>query len=335
MDQDFRRVFLCGNLRPLPVNTVLPAISGTPNVGQTLTCSTGTWINAVSFAYQWLRDGVAIAGSTANTYLLVTADALKEISCRVTATNDVGSTQATSATASIVGDPHIASVSLLLGFEGSDGATSTTDESPNGHTVTFVGNAQIDTAEKQFGASAVLFDGTGDRLTIPHHASLLLGSGPFTIEAFVRFSTLDANSRGIMGKGTQSAGQLEYTMTASATGEFSFVYSIDGGLSYGETVTSSGAALTTGVFYFLVVDRDSAGKIRLFKDTTMVGSGTPADANIDAGTGTFALGAQNASGTVDMAGWHDEVRITKGISRYGDVTGDSNITVPTSAFPRS
>lgn len=52
----------------------------------------------------------------------------------------------------------------------------------------------------KFGASSVLFDGSGDRNTVPNGAGLQFGSGQFTIEAFVRFAVLDANSRGIMGK---------------------------------------------------------------------------------------------------------------------------------------
>lgn len=35
---------------------------------------------------------------------------------------------------------------------------------------------------------------------MPNGAGLQFGSGQFTIEAFVRFAVLDANSRGIMGK---------------------------------------------------------------------------------------------------------------------------------------
>lgn len=82
-----------------PVNTVLPAITGTTTVGQTLTSSTGTWTGTatITYAYQWKRDGVAIGGATANTYLLVSGDGTHVITVTVTATNGVGSASATSA----------------------------------------------------------------------------------------------------------------------------------------------------------------------------------------------------------------------------------------------
>lgn len=85
-----------GLLSP-PVNTVLPVITGTPSVGEELTCSQGTWDPAGdTYAYQWKRDGANIGGATASTYTLVDADALTDITCTVTATNAAGSTPATS-----------------------------------------------------------------------------------------------------------------------------------------------------------------------------------------------------------------------------------------------
>jgi hypothetical protein len=71
----------------IPINSVLPAITGTTTVGQTLTCSTGTWSRSPTFARQWMRDGVDIPGATASTYLLVSADLGKKLRCRVTATS--------------------------------------------------------------------------------------------------------------------------------------------------------------------------------------------------------------------------------------------------------
>jgi hypothetical protein len=81
-----------------PANTVVPAITGTTTEGQTLTSSTGTWSGTVvSYTYQWKADGVNIASATASTYVLTASEVGTTITCAVTATNEVGSTTATSA----------------------------------------------------------------------------------------------------------------------------------------------------------------------------------------------------------------------------------------------
>ena len=80
-----------------PVNTVLPALTGTATVGNTLTLSDGTWTGApTSYAYAWLRDGVAISGETVNTYEITMTDVATSLVGRVTATNGDGSTAASS-----------------------------------------------------------------------------------------------------------------------------------------------------------------------------------------------------------------------------------------------
>jgi hypothetical protein len=80
-----------------PVNSVLPVITGTKTVGQTLTCSTGTWTNSPSFAYQWRRYGSAIAGATASTRVLGAGDSGALMSCTITATSSGVSVAVTSA----------------------------------------------------------------------------------------------------------------------------------------------------------------------------------------------------------------------------------------------
>ena len=77
-----------------PVNTAAPAVSGTGTVGQTLT-TVGTWTYVpTSYVYQWLRGGAQIANATTMTYVLVAADSGTQVSCRVTAVNAAGATQA-------------------------------------------------------------------------------------------------------------------------------------------------------------------------------------------------------------------------------------------------
>ena len=81
-----------------PVNTVAPAVTGTATVGSTLTSTTGTWTGSPTptFTYQWRRNGVAIGGATASTYLIDALDVGTSVTCQVTATNARGSAAAVS-----------------------------------------------------------------------------------------------------------------------------------------------------------------------------------------------------------------------------------------------
>lgn len=82
---------------PAPSWSVQPSISGTANVGRTLTGNDGTISNGTVSSRQWLRDGVAIGGATASTYVLVDADNGTTTTYRPTATGAGGSASATSA----------------------------------------------------------------------------------------------------------------------------------------------------------------------------------------------------------------------------------------------
>jgi hypothetical protein len=77
--------------RVTPANISLPVVTGTPTTGQTLTCTVGSWANADSTTFQWLRNGAAIVGATDDQYVLVVADEGTTVRCRVTATNESGS----------------------------------------------------------------------------------------------------------------------------------------------------------------------------------------------------------------------------------------------------
>lgn len=90
-----------------PINSVAPVVSGTVEIGETLTCSTGTWFGSpASYAYQWQRDGVDIGGETSSTYTVTaedigpgTAGIGTGITCDVVATNGGGSSSPASSNA--------------------------------------------------------------------------------------------------------------------------------------------------------------------------------------------------------------------------------------------
>ena len=75
-------------------NTVAPTITGTAQVGQRLTASTGAWASGASFTYSWRRSGTTAPVGTASTYTPVAADIGKTLSVTVTATR-AGYTTAT------------------------------------------------------------------------------------------------------------------------------------------------------------------------------------------------------------------------------------------------
>jgi len=92
-----------------PVNTAPPTVSGTAQVGQTLTAGNGTWSNSpTAFAYQWVRCNatggscVNVSNGTQKTYTLVGADAGHTMRVRVTASNADGSASAQSDQTAVV-----------------------------------------------------------------------------------------------------------------------------------------------------------------------------------------------------------------------------------------
>ncbi len=85
-----------------PFNLVAPTVSGTPNIGQTLTATRGQWValnGFVRFRLEWMRctDAVptrcqGIDGASDYTYVVQKADANHWIRVRVDASNDYGTT---------------------------------------------------------------------------------------------------------------------------------------------------------------------------------------------------------------------------------------------------
>ena len=79
-----------------PVNITPPAISGTPQVGDVLALTQGTWSENPQLVDQWESNGTPISGQTGPTYIPVVGDETKNITVVETATDPLGSANATS-----------------------------------------------------------------------------------------------------------------------------------------------------------------------------------------------------------------------------------------------
>jgi hypothetical protein len=85
-----------------PASTAAPALTGTPVVGQALSCSQGSWSHEpTNVVYQWLRNGTVITGQTGSTYTVQAADQGKSITCVVWAGNGAGVASATSSAVAV------------------------------------------------------------------------------------------------------------------------------------------------------------------------------------------------------------------------------------------
>lgn len=109
-----------------PVNSSLPAISGSAQEGSTLNASAGSWSGSTaSYSYQWQRCDSSgggcnqIPGATGQSYVQTSADVGSTIRITVTAANAYGSSSATSARTAVVTAPPVLAQTQTATFTGS------------------------------------------------------------------------------------------------------------------------------------------------------------------------------------------------------------------------
>ncbi len=213
---------------------------------------------------------------------------------------------------SATGDIYFDKVSLLLPFDGTDGATSTTDISNSNHSLVFGGDAKISAGKSKYGGTSCYFDGKGDYLTVADSEDWNFGTGDFTIEFWIWRSGLK-NSEGIIGAyptGWQSAAPLvavHDNKILITEGKYN-------------NRTKSTTPLIASTWYHIAFSRRS-GTMRLFIDGKLVKFGEDDhsyDFN-DIKIGSYNVGPNNYY----FSGYLDDIRLTKGAARY-----ISNFTVP-------
>ena len=122
--------------------TGAPTVSGTAQVGETLTAGTSGIVDAdgltnATFNYQWLADDADIAGATGSTYTLVEADEGKAIKVRVSFTDDGGNDETlTSAATDAVAAPEPPAAPTGLSATPSHDRVVLTWDDPNDDTIT-------------------------------------------------------------------------------------------------------------------------------------------------------------------------------------------------------
>lgn len=214
-------------------------------------------------------------------------------------------------------DPHWDKVVSLLHFDGADGSISFVDR--KGLAWSRVGDAQLDTSQSVFGGSSGLFDGVADQISTASNASLNLGSADFTIEGFIRPSTLAGNAN-IISK----VKSLNGAWTIFRIGSALQFYASSNGTSYDIVSALAFGTLNLGEFnYFKVIREGSLFSTGLNGTPGATASSALAIRVNDA---RLVIAKDDTAGSDIYAGHYDEHRITKGIARPG-------FAAPVSPFP--
>ncbi len=239
--------------------------------------------------------------------------------------------------ATTVGDVHFPKVKWLSPFDGTNGATSTTDESNTNATVTFQGSSTISTAQSKFGGSSLYSPNANPAgVYVPGAGSTINLTADFTFEWwFYRIQVSVSNNQAsgpIYGQSSTttcaSKGLLiGYVSTGTSTTS-GLLYGSSNGSSWdvaSAVVLGNGSLGTVGQWVHLALVR-SGSDWSFYVDGSRTYNGSLGSSTISAPGANILLGKSwdNAN---QMEGYWDDFRLTQGLARYSG----ASFTVPTTA----
>ena len=211
-----------------------------------------------------------------------------------------------------VGGGPDANTKLLLHGDGTNGSTTFTDSSASAHTVTPSGTISISTAQSQFGGASIDATAVGCILQLDGSSDFAIGTGDFTVDCWVNFSTLTNNWQTIFEWQSGVDAFLGLVPSSNQIGWY-----ISG------SVRITGSAVSTGTWYHVAVTR-SGTTTTLFVNGVSQGTYSGSD-NITVAASQPAVSGSSFS----TRGYIDELRVSN-IARW-----TSNFTPPSSAYGAS
>jgi hypothetical protein len=216
----------------------------------------------------------------------------------------------------IPGDQYYNSCSLLMHFNGVNGSTTFTDNSPSPKTVTSVNGAAISTVQSKFGGASGFFDGSDDYLTVPDNSAFDFGTGDFTIE-YWEYRTSNAVFK--PGISRNSSGQPPWMVGWTESGNINFFAGNGSSWSIASAV-SMGVIIINSWTHYAVTRQGNT--FRTFQNGTQISTFT-STATIPNGAAPLEIGRYAA--TYYYPGYLDELRLTKGVARYtGNFTPENS-----------
>jgi surface protein len=212
-------------------------------------------------------------------------------------------------------DLYYSSVKLLLHFDGTNGQTTTTDNSGTPKTITRAGTITLSTAQPKFGTASTASEAsTANGWTVADSADWSFGSSQtFTVEADVYYTTVPGGSDDACIVAQWGTNSQRSWFLGHLGGVFGLFYSTTGS----NTLSVSAAwTPTVNTHYHVAADRDVNGVIRVYVNGVVLASATVSSAFQDSTAVLQIGGGAGANSLVGMIGYIDEVRVTKLVPRY-------------------
>lgn len=213
-------------------------------------------------------------------------------------------------------DPYFKQTTLLLQGDGTNGAQNNTfiDSSVNNLTITRTGNTTPGSFNPYGDRWSNYFDGTGDYLSVPDNTMFTMGSGDFTVEAWVNTGSVTATSYVL--------GQVD---SAFVTATASFFIQISGGniigyVASGSTFYGALGALPINTWTHVAFVRQG-GTLRLYLNGVQTGTNaTISTLSINDSAQVLSIGRNGTWNAEYFRGYLSDIKITKGTALYPNGT---------------
>lgn len=204
------------------------------------------------------------------------------------------------------GDLYWDNVTFLSHFDGE----SIIDE--KGATITPSGSVGTSADQVKFGTRSGYFNGVDSRFTVPQNTDYAFGTGDFTVEMWIRPSTIAPTWQGLVGTGPGAAANPYFALNLGSPSIY-----------YSDTVIATGPAVTVNDWNHVAFVR-SNGIITIY--TNGVAGSSIVDNTSLTNEAALHVGASTLNAQ-HFNGYMDDLRITKGVARYTE-----NFAVPTEAY---
>ncbi len=186
------------------------------------------------------------------------------------------------------------------------------------------GSVTTDINTYKYGNASLSFDGVaGTYILIPGNSNFWMGTGDFTIETWIRPTTIEGNIRGIFGINT--TGNNSNGFAVAINNSNSKLGLRVAGSTWG--TLESTTTLSTNTWYHVALVR-TGGNVKVYiNGTEEITTTTGGTTNFTAGN--FVIGRPYSDVDDKFHGFMDDFRVTKGVARY-----TANFTAPTTAAPK-